>query len=94
MAGLEFGELADIDDEWRLGTTRRQVARVFERVDEVWARERTWSGLASGEGLIAAVAGENTDPRPSFPLGRGSWTMAPFHSRRSRVPRQIRAGVS
>lgn len=47
----------------RKGTTRRQVARVFDRVDEVWARERTWGGLASGEGLIAAVAGESTDPR-------------------------------
>jgi hypothetical protein len=47
----------------RKGTSRRQVARVFDRADENWSRERVWGGLASGEGLIAAVAGESTDPR-------------------------------
>jgi hypothetical protein len=40
----------------RKGSSRRQVGGVFDRVDEVWARERVMGGLASGEGLIAAVA--------------------------------------
>jgi hypothetical protein len=47
----------------RKGTSRRQVSRLFERVDESWARDRVMGGLASGEGLIAAVA-ETADSTP------------------------------
>lgn len=47
----------------RKGTARRQVSRLFERVDETWAKERVMGGLASGEGLIAAVA-EREDATP------------------------------
>lgn len=50
----------------RKGTSRRRIGNLFDAVDEVWARERVMGGLASGEGLIAAVAerGEGpSDPR-------------------------------
>ena len=40
----------------RKGSSRRQIGGLFDGVDEVWARERVMGGLASGEGLIAAVA--------------------------------------
>jgi len=40
----------------RKGSSRRQIGGLFQRVDEVWARERVMGGLASGEGLIAAAA--------------------------------------
>jgi len=47
----------------RKGSSRRQIGGLFDRVDEVWARERVMGGLASGEGLIAAVA-DGPEGRP------------------------------
>jgi hypothetical protein len=44
----------------RKGSSRRQSHRLFDRVDPEYARERVMGGLASGEGLIAAVA-DNPD---------------------------------
>ena len=53
----------------RKGTSRRNIQRVFEVADPVWAGERVVSGLASGEGLIAALA--NTVPSDGNPLEGG-----------------------
>lgn len=40
----------------RKGTSWNRVRDVLERIDRPWAAERIQSGLSSGEGLIAAVA--------------------------------------
>jgi len=41
----------------RKGTAWNRVRDVLARIDAPWARDRIQSGLSSGEGLIAAVAG-------------------------------------
>lgn len=41
----------------RKGTASNRVRDVLARIDAAWACERIQSGLSSGEGLIAAVAG-------------------------------------
>ena len=42
----------------RKGTSWNRVRDLLARIDTVWARERLQTGLSSGEGLIAAVAGD------------------------------------
>jgi hypothetical protein len=42
----------------RKGQSRADVFAVLEHADPGWATERVRSGLASGEGLVAAVAGD------------------------------------
>ncbi len=42
----------------RKGTSWANVRRVLEAADRVWAEQRVMGGLASGEGLIAAVRDE------------------------------------
>lgn len=45
----------------RKGTARANIARVFEFADPVWASDCVMGGLASGEGLISAVADADDD---------------------------------
>lgn len=45
----------------RKGSSRSQIVRLTERVDSRWARSRVMGGLASGEGLIAAVRDPDDD---------------------------------
>jgi hypothetical protein len=47
----------------RKGTSLGQVRHLLEQVDENWAHDRQMSGLASGEGLVAAVSDNNADKR-------------------------------
>lgn len=51
----------------RKGTSWRQVAEVMQHADPCWHQQRVFGGLASGEGLIAAVSddeeSERTDKR-------------------------------
>ena len=47
--------LSELGGKARKGTSLSHVLRVFERVDEIWRRNCTVSGLSSGEGLIYAV---------------------------------------
>ena len=47
--------LVGLSSKARKGTSLSHVLRVFERVDEIWRRNCTVSGLSSGEGLIYAV---------------------------------------
>lgn len=45
----------------RKGTSRANIARVMALAEPEWSAHRVLSGLASGEGLIAAVADEEPD---------------------------------
>lgn len=47
----------------RKGTSRRNIEALFDEADPGWAQHRTTSGLASGEGLIAAVANPPEDDK-------------------------------
>jgi hypothetical protein len=47
----------------RKGTAHANIARILEAADRRFAVDRIFSGLASGEGLIAAVSGKDADPR-------------------------------
>lgn len=48
----------------RKGTSRANVSRIFEGIDPDWNSSRVMSGLASGEGLIAAVRDGDSDTDP------------------------------
>ncbi len=50
----------------RKGSSRRQIDRVFRLADPRWSSDRVVGGLASGEGLIAAVR----DPEEGPPADR------------------------
>jgi hypothetical protein len=45
----------------RKGTSRSNIARVMAAADPAWSAHRVLSGLASGEGLIAAVSDEDEE---------------------------------
>lgn len=59
-----FGVLVGQSSKGRKGTSWNQVASLLERVDEDWKRQRTMSGLSSGEGLIWGVRDAVTAMRP------------------------------
>jgi len=48
----------------RKGTSLGHIRRLFQSIDETWAKERIQSGLSSGEGLIWAVRDEITEQKP------------------------------
>ena len=49
----------------RKGTSRSQVRRVMQEADAGWSDNRVMGGLASGEGLIAAVRDPSEDDEGS-----------------------------
>lgn len=53
-----FVSLVGATAKGRKGTSFGQIKRLFEAVDENWARTRITQGLSSGEGLIWAVRDE------------------------------------
>lgn len=53
-----FVSLVGMTAKGRKGTSLGQAKRLFESVDDTWARERITQGLSSGEGLIWAVRDE------------------------------------
>jgi hypothetical protein len=58
--GRLYGVLVGETSRGRKGTSWANVRRVFAEADPLWSTDRTLGGLASGEGLIAAVS----DPPP------------------------------
>jgi len=48
----------------RKGTAWSTLRRIFEGVDQAWARSSVTSGLSSGEGLIYAVRDQRVEKRP------------------------------
>ncbi len=56
-----FAAIVGATSKGRKGTTRNNNARVMVHADPEWAESRVLGGLASGEGLIAAVADPEVD---------------------------------
>ena len=59
-----FAIMTGSSSKGRKGTSLGQVLRLFESVDEGWARNRVLSGLSSGEGLINAVRDSTSRQEP------------------------------
>lgn len=56
----------------RKGTSRAVISKVMEKADPEWADGRVYSGLASGEGLIASLSDPKTDDDGKPVPGTGS----------------------
>ncbi|HEV2766031.1 MAG TPA: hypothetical protein VGV38_23810, partial [Pyrinomonadaceae bacterium] len=70
--GNLFAVLVGTTASGRKGTSWGHVKRVFESVDEDWARDCVVSGLSSGEGLIWAVRDPIEQCKPVKERGRAT----------------------
>lgn len=73
----------------RKGTSRQQIRRVMVAADDRWVRDREFGGLASGEGLIAAVSDpprdDTADDKPQRPVDKRLLVVEPEFARVLRV---------
>lgn len=65
-----FAVLVGLSSKGRKGTSWDHVLRLFQAVDETWARDCVQSGLSSGEGLIWAVRDPVEKQEPIREKGR------------------------
>jgi hypothetical protein len=65
-----FAVLVGTTAKGRKGMSRGQAQRVFDTVDESWAKDCITAGLSSGEGLIWAIRDEMTGQHPRREKGQ------------------------
>jgi hypothetical protein len=68
--GNLFALIVGATGSGRKGTSAAHVRRVYEAVDEDWARDCVFSGMSSGEGLIWSVRDPVEQSRPLKDKGR------------------------
>jgi hypothetical protein len=65
----------------RKGTARANVARLFEEVAPDWAIKRSFGGLSTGEGLIAAVRDRTSEDDKTAPTDKRTLVYEPEFAR-------------